>query len=67
MIISLTKDPVTMKGIFGSILMGSSDLIFHVIGPMIGVLSGILGLFLVVLSIIQKRREMRAWEKANKK
>lgn len=65
MIIALTKDPIMMKGVAGSVLMGSSDLIFHVIGPLIGVLSGMLGLYLVILSIVQKRREMAQWKKNN--
>lgn len=62
----LTKDPVTVKGVLGSILMGITEVIIHNLGPLIGVLSGIMGLYLVVISIIQKHREMKKWKESNK-
>lgn len=62
---SLSKDPVTIKGVLGSILMGLTEFIVHSIGPIIGVLSGILGLYLVVISIIQKHREMKRFNQKN--
>lgn len=63
----VSKDPVTIKGVLGSILMGITEIIVHNIGPIVGVLSGLLGLYLVVISIIQKHREMKRWNEQHKK
>lgn len=62
----LSKDPVTVKGVIGSILMGITEVVIHNLGTIIGILSGILGLYLVVISIIQKHREMKRWKNSNK-
>lgn len=63
----LSRDPVTIKGVLGSILMGITEVVVHNLGPLIGVLSGILGLYLVMISIIQKHREMKKWNETHKK
>lgn len=63
----LSKDPVTVKGVLGSILMGITEVIVNHLGPLIGILSGIMGLYLVVISIIQKHREMKIWNENHKK
>lgn len=62
----LSKDPVTVKGVLGSILMGITEVVIHNLGTIIGILSGILGLYLVVISIIQKHREMKRWKNSDK-